>query len=292
MVTTRPPGWPGTRAPVLEYDGVGFGFHADPHGLFHGVNLAVGRGEVVAIIGDNGSGKSTLLRMPLGLAAPRTGRVLFNGSELSAADHVPKLGFVGALPQVDGALPLPPELPVPLFRRTVTDAVAAAGGDTAFARKVADALNLDSHEAAGKRFGQLSKGLQCRHLWWLALAKPVDLLLLDEPFDGLDTDIKPKAEKLLREVIAARRTAVLIVSHHAHEIAPIADRIYVLEGKTLRPRGDAGYHAVVTTGDDSTPYRGLTAREFVNVVAEAVLGREPGEVVVVATVAVGEKGGA
>lgn len=259
------------RPPALEFDNTGHGFGADPLGLFANVNLRVWPGEVVAVRGDNGSGKSTLLRFAVGIGSPRAGRVLVGGQRVRGRDHAPGVGFVGALPQGDGAPPLPPELPVELLTRTALAAWGAAGADAAYARGVFEALRLGAPEVRGKRFGECSKGWQLKVLWFLAVAKPVDLLLLDEPFDGLDDTVKPVAFDLLAQALKRYRPAVLLVSHHYPEIARVADRVFELTGKALRPRGTRPYDVVLTTGGGRVEYRGLTGHELLDVLAEPLL---------------------
>jgi len=190
---------------------------------------------VIAIQGDNGTGKSCLSRLAMGLYEPQIGQVRLFGRSPGSQGHIPRLGFVGSLPQVDGDLPLPPDLPVDLFRRVVIDALFESGADVEWAGKVAMDLQLDATDVRGKRFGQLSKGWHLRFQWWAALAKPVSLLMLDEPFDGLSIKIKPTVFRLLREVIDRHGAAVFLVTHHLSEAFKSgAERFFVIEDQQLR----------------------------------------------------------
>jgi manganese/iron transport system ATP-binding protein len=227
-----------TGPPPVRLAGVGFGFRPDPNGwLFRDVDLSVSPGEVVAVRGDNGTGKSSLIRLGSGLYPPLAGRVEVFGRAVREQDHLPDVGFVGSLPQGDGDLPMPPDLPVALFRRTVARDLGCAGVDAGWATEVAGRLALDAGEALGKRFGQLSKGWQLRHQWWAALARRPRLLLLDEPFDGLDVTIKPAVFALRREARLAFGPAVLLVSHSASELVRAgADRVFDLRDGQLVPR--------------------------------------------------------
>jgi ABC-type Mn2+/Zn2+ transport system ATPase subunit len=264
-----------SAAPPLEFKGVGFGFGDDPCGLFQDVDLTINPGEVVAIRGDNGSGKSCLMRLAFGLYTPRVGSVKVFGRSVNAHDHLPHVGFVGGLPQCDGDLPLPPDLPVSLFRRVVTAALAESGADTAWSARTAEVLQLDAPEARDKQFGQLSKGWQLRHQLWAALGKPVRLLLLDEPFDGLDEHIKPAAFHLLQETVQRWKSAVLLVTHHFTEVAQTgACRVFDLAGRTLRPRAAGHLQAAVRVdgSDLNDPRVPVTGIELLGLVSQAVLG--------------------
>jgi ABC-type nitrate/sulfonate/bicarbonate transport system ATPase subunit len=174
-------------------------------------------------------------------------------------------------------------MPTSLYLRTVFAALSTVGADLAFARDVADALQLNGPETRGKRFGELSKGWQLRHQWFQAVAKPTDLLLMDEPFDGLDDTIKPVAFDLLRRAVNRYRPGILLVSHHYHEIARVADRVFELADKTLRPRGTRPYDATVVADGRRDDYRGLTGQELLGTLAETLLASRVANVELKAT---------
>lgn len=267
----------GAVRPVLEFENLGLGFGPDPVSLLEQVNLHVFPGEIVAIRGDNGGGKSCLLRMALGLFPPRVGQVKVFGSSPRGRDHVPEVGFVGGLPQGEGDLPLPPDLPVRTFRHVIMESLRAVRVDSTTAIEYAEMLGLDDPTIRHKTFGQLSKGWQLRHQLWAAFAKPVRLLLLDEPFDGLDQKIKPIAFKILERVVENHRPGVLLVSHHYSEIAESkATRVYELANKTLQLRAAGRLRASVVVNGNlvegfTDPVSGI---ELLGYIAELLLGEK------------------
>jgi len=257
--------------PLLEFRDIGFGFGESPCGLFGEVNLELRPGEVVAIQGDNGTGKSCMARLAMGLYRPRVGRVRLFGRPPGHHDQIPKLGFVGGLPQADGDLPMPPDLSVPLFRRVVTDALDEAGADLDWVGEVAEKMEVDAPEARSKKFGQLSKGWQLRFQWWAALAKPARLLILDEPFDGLSKKIKPVVFGLLREVIHRQGAAVFLVTHHPSEAFKAgAERLFEIADHRLREVSPGEFRvSVVVDGEEQVhSSRTLSAQELYEMAEE------------------------
>lgn len=261
---------------LLEFCDVGFGFDEDPCGLFGDVNLTICQGEVVAIQGDNGTGKSCLIRLAMGIYPPRVGRIRLFGRPPGHHDHIPRLGFVGGVPQADGDLPMPPDLPITLFRNIVSASLSDAGADLAWAGFVAEELQLDAPSVRGKKFGQLSKGWQLRFQLWAALAKPVTLLLLDEPFDGLFEDIKPTVFNLLREVVRRNEAAVLLVTHHPSEAFDAgAGRLFKIKDQRLCevPAGEFQVSVMVDGKERVNSCRTISAKELYEIAGSAAASR-------------------
>ena len=179
-----------------------------------GLTLDVEPGSAVALIGPNGSGKSTLLRGLLGLADLTSGTVRVLGTDPASARR-----RVGSLPQADSR---DTGLPVSL-RQVVTMGLYRSRGalrpigregrgavDAALERTGLSAL-------ASQRFGELSGGQQQRGILARALVSDPSLLLLDEPFNGLDRENRDALLELVRQLRAEGRT--VIVSTHDLEIA-------------------------------------------------------------------------
>ena len=174
------------------------------------VSLSVAAGEIVTVVGPNGSGKSTLLRLLVGALRPDTGRVR-RASGL-------RLGYV---PQ---RLSLPDALPVTVRRflsmpRRVDDAAAAA----ALTRAGCDGL-------AARPMQGLSGGQTQRVLLARALLDRPQLLVLDEPTQGLDQPGSAAFYRLLEELRAETGCAVLMVSHELHVVMAASDRVICLNG--------------------------------------------------------------
>lgn len=187
-----------------------------------GVSLALARGEVLGLIGPNGAGKTTLMRCIAGFEALDAGRIEFAGGRTprEAAFYLP-----------DGATPYP-ELRV----RRVLSLFAAAFGQTAdVVDRARAALGLDA--VADKRAGALSKGYRRRLLLAIALLAPQPLLLLDEPFDGLDLHQTRAVAALLRGLTETGR-GLLVSVHQLHDAERICDRFALLAEGRLLALGD------------------------------------------------------
>ena len=179
-------------------------------------------GEILGLIGPNGSGKTTLFECLAGLIPTDAGEVRFEGSPL-APSHRSHAFFY--LP--DGIHPWA-EQPAGWVLRFFS---ALYGPSNA---EYAAALQLDA--LSGTRVGALSKGETKRLLLALALTAPHPVLLLDEPFDGLDFRQTQEAMALLRTVSASGRTLFLSI-HQLADAARICDRLVLLNRGEVAGQG-------------------------------------------------------
>ncbi len=200
--------------------------------VVEGIDLEVPTGSVFGFLGPNGSGKTTTIRMLLGLAHPSAGRVRLLGQVMpEAADSV--LHRVGAL--VEG----------PAFHPYLSGRANLARLDTAdrradgrtSARRVDAALDrVGLLAAATKRYRAYSLGMRQRLAIAAALLTPRDLLVLDEPTNGLD----PQGTREVRSLIAslgAEGTTVFVSSHLLSEVEQVCSHVGVMhEGKLVTQR--------------------------------------------------------
>lgn len=197
---------------MLALRGAAFGY--DGRTRVAGLTLEVEAGSAVALIGPNGSGKSTLLAGILGLSELTAGEIEVLGTTPERARR-----DIGSLPQADQR---DHDLPVTL-RQAVTMGLYRSLGPVrpvgARGRAAVDAalerVGLAAH--AGRLFGSLSGGQQQRAILARALVADPSLLLLDEPFNGLDRENREVLLELLRELRTEGRT--VLVSTHDLEIA-------------------------------------------------------------------------
>ncbi len=186
------------------------------------LSFTVEAGEVVGFLGPNGAGKTTTLRMLLGLVRPDAGTATINRS--SYADLAEPLHQVGAVLEASGFHP----------GRTATNHLRvqalAAGVDPS---RIADVLALTGlTEAAGRRVGGFSLGMRQRLSLATALLPDPELLILDEPANGLD----PEGVRWLRDLLrgmAAEGATVLVSSHILAEVAHTVDSVVILDGGRL-----------------------------------------------------------
>lgn len=199
-------------APIVRLRGAAFGYAGISR--VAGLTLDIVAGSAVALIGPNGSGKSTLLRGILGLAELTAGEVEVLGTTPLRARR-----DIGTLPQSDtrdASLPLSLRQVVGMGLYRELGPVRPFGHRGGAAVNAAlDRVGLAS--LAGRRFGELSGGQQQRGILARALVANPRLLLLDEPFNGLDRENRDTLLALVRELRAEGRT--LIISTHDLEIA-------------------------------------------------------------------------
>ncbi|SOE27333.1 ABC-2 type transport system ATP-binding protein [Streptomyces sp. OK228] len=181
-----------------------------------GVDLEIGRGETVALLGRNGAGKSTTISLLLGLNEPDEGTVaLFGGAPEAAV----RAGRVGAM--------LQETRPVP--RVTVRELVSFVAGRYPAPLPVADALELAGiGDLAGRRVDRLSGGQAQRVRFAVALAGNPDLIVLDEPTAALDVEARRAFWDSMRSY-ARRGHTVLFSTHYLEEADAHADRILVID---------------------------------------------------------------
>ena len=213
----------------------------------NGVSLAVERGEVFGFLGPNGAGKTTTIGMILGLIYPTAGEVFLFGEPLTPSRTRP-LRRVGALVGASAAL-----VPYLSARRNL-GLVAELQGRDAAARidEVLDLVGLA--EAADRKAGDFSTGMKQRLGLAMALLHRPDLLILDEPTNGMDPAGMREVRNLLR-ALAAGGTTVFPSSHLLHEVQQSCDRVAVLHKGVVVAEGrvdellDAGKVVKVRVAD-------------------------------------------
>jgi ABC-type multidrug transport system ATPase subunit len=193
------------------------------------LSFSVRPGEVYGLLGENGAGKTTTLRMLATLVRPDEGRVLVDGID-AVADP---LGARARLAYVPAEAGLPPQLSA----REVVRLYAGIQG-VADARRKADALieRLGATRYADTPCGELSTGMKRRVVLARALVHEPQVLLLDEPTDGLDVLGRRDVLSLVREQAAAGRT-VVVSSHIMVEVERVVDRLGVVAKGRMAAEG-------------------------------------------------------
>ena len=251
------------------------------------IDLAVPRGAVYGFLGPNGSGKTTTIRMLLGLVRPTAGTVTLLGHEMPVGGHL-------ALPRV-GALVEGPAFHPYLSGRANLVRIDAMD-ETADPRTRTDRIDralarVGLTAAENKRFRQYSLGMKQRLGIAAALLQERDILVLDEPTNGLDPQGTREVRTLVRE-LSADGTTVFVSSHLLAEIEQVCTHVgimsrgaLVLQGRLDALRGAGSSTVTVTTPtvdaavavlhalgiDDAEPTNADTARGTLGEVApEAV----------------------
>jgi len=181
------------------------------------VSFTLPPGRVVGFLGPNGAGKSTTMRMMIGLTAPTAGTATFGGVPFHALTDPART--VGSI--VDGVGYHPGRKAIDELRITA----ATAGISRARCDEVLELVGLQ--EAATKRVGQFSLGMRQRLGLAQALLGDPEVLLLDEPANGLDPEGIHWVRQLLRH-LAGQGRSILVSSHLLGEISRLADEVMVI----------------------------------------------------------------
>ncbi len=205
-----------------------------------GVDLDVGRGEVLAIMGPSGSGKSTLLHVMAGVFPPDEGVVDYEGTNIADLNEVERsrlrlrsFGFVFQFGQLLPDLSAVDNVTIPLLLSGWSRKKALARARDALAE-----LGLADH--GEKRPGELSGGQAQRVAVARALISEPAVLFADEPTGSLDTLAAEKTMDSLLELVRSRRRTMVIVTHDPR-IASYADREVIVRDGVVSFRGGDGH---------------------------------------------------
>jgi ABC-type Fe3+/spermidine/putrescine transport system ATPase subunit len=193
--------------------------------LLNGISFTVAVGETVCLLGASGSGKSTLLRIIAGLELPESGRILFDGRDLTTSipPHLRDFGLVFQDYALFPHLDVHENVAYGLKMRRMVPAEIS--------ERVAAALELVSLTGFGARsVTDLSGGEQQRVALARALAIRPRLLMFDEPLGALDRTLREGLLNELRAILHRTRVPAIYVTHDQEEAFAIADRVLILHG--------------------------------------------------------------
>ena len=197
-----------------------------------GLSIAVEQGEFAAVVGPSGCGKSTLMKLATGLQFPHAGNVTVAGAQVSAPVKIAGMAF-----QAPTLLPwrtttenllLPLEI-VPPYRGEMRRRKAE------FRERAESLLASVGLAGQGHKFPwELSGGMQQRTSLCRALIHEPQLLMLDEPFGALDAFTREELWCVIRDLQAARRITIILVTHDLREAVFLADRVFVMSARPGR----------------------------------------------------------
>jgi branched-chain amino acid transport system ATP-binding protein len=225
---------------ILEISGIDT-YYGLGH-ILHGLSLSVAEGEVVALLGRNGAGKTTTLRSVTGLTPPRAGEIRYKGRNIAGLDthRISQMG-IALVPETRGIFSY--------LTARENLAIAQRKGS----RWQMDTV-LDRFPALRERMESKGRLLSGGEQEMLAIARALmtgpDLLLLDEPSQGLAPMVVSAVMETIRE-LKSQRVSMLLVEQNAEMALQLADRVYVIdhgavvfEGTSAALRND---HAVMAT---------------------------------------------
>ncbi|MCH3955879.1 MAG: ABC transporter ATP-binding protein [Olsenella sp.] len=192
-----------------------------------GVSLTVPTGAVYGLVGPNGCGKSTLISHLCGVMRPTSGDVLVLGEKVFENPGVKaRIACVPSEPYFIGS--------------------ESADGMAGFYRIMFPAFDLTRYLELERRFEvdhtkplrKLSRGMRAQAAIWLALSVRADVLLLDEPMDGIDPLARRRMWRLVLEEVAERGLTVLVTSHNLRELEGVCDHLGIMAMGTMREEVD------------------------------------------------------
>jgi NitT/TauT family transport system ATP-binding protein len=196
------------------------------------LDLSIAEGEFAAVVGPSGCGKSTLMKLVTGLQSPQGGSISVGGQKV-----VGPLKIAGMAFQAPNLLPwrstlenilLPLEIVQPHRKRLRSERAA-------YVAKVEALLAQVGLAGMGSKFPwELSGGMQQRASLCRALIHEPQLLMLDEPFGALDSFTREELWCVMRDLHAARKVTIILVTHDLREAAFLADRIFCMSSRPGR----------------------------------------------------------
>jgi ABC-2 type transport system ATP-binding protein len=203
------------QTPAILAEGIVKSYKGDA--VLRDLSFSVPRGSICGFLGVNGAGKTTTLRILMGFARPDAGKAMLLGQ---AAGSSPDINLhVGFVPEVKEPYPFASVAEVTKLTRGFYP-----NWDHALEKRLIDEWALPLKQRCSK----LSKGTAAKLSLLLAICRRPDLLILDEPTDGLDPIAQEQALRLIVEQVTARGMTVFFSTHHLNEVEQVADRVVLL----------------------------------------------------------------
>ena len=199
----------------------------DDFQALRGTTLHVKRGSVYGLVGPNGAGKSTIIRHLTGIYKQDAGEVYIDGEPIWENSAVKQR--IAYIPD-----------DIFYFHGSSIDSMCK------FYRSIYKNFDIDFFQQLGeyfpkidrkKKIRSLSKGMQKQVAFWLAIASKPDVLILDEPVDGLDPVMRKQVWSILMNEVAERNVTVLVSSHNLRELEDVCDHVGIMsEGSVILER--------------------------------------------------------
>ncbi len=210
------------------------------------VSFSVSAGEIFAMLGPNGSGKTTIIRMMLDILKPDAGSIAVFGQTLNEATKA----RIGYLPEERGLYRNVPVLDVMVY----LGQLKGMPGQEARQRSLALLEQLELGDFAHKKVSELSKGMQQKVQFAVTVLHQPDLIIIDEPFSGLDP-VNTLAIKQLLMDMRRQGCAIMMSTHQMHQVEEMADRLIMISrghqklyGPVSEIRNRFALHAIIVEG--------------------------------------------
>ena len=217
-----------TQKEILSFENISFAYSKESE-ILSEISFSINEGDVFGIIGASGIGKSSLLRLIAGLERPSKGSISYKGNIISGDSTFapPHKRGIGLVVQEKALFPHLNSLDNVMF--------GLKGSKEQKVTQALSFLNLLKAEKFATSFpNSLSGGEQQRVAIARALAPKPSLVLLDEPFSSLDTDLRRELRNETRALFRETHTTCILVTHDLEEAASFCDKVIKLEDKKIK----------------------------------------------------------
>ena len=227
-----------------------------------GLDLCVPQGAVYGLIGPNGAGKTTAIRCLIGMLRPDEGEILL--SEEPVYENGPVKERFFCIPDDPFFFPMASTRDMMRFYSRIYPRFDAARYE-----RLKDAFPVDEN----RPIRRLSRGMQKQSAFWLALSVHPEVLILDEPVDGLDPVMRRRVWSLILSDVAENETTVLVSSHNLRELEDVCDHVGMIDhGRCLRESSVSDLQENIVKAVLALP-EGAELPEGLDVVDHSVTGK-------------------
>ena len=199
--------------------------------ILENINLTLGGSKIIALVGANGAGKSTLFKSIMGIINPKDGNIIINGKNPKDALKNNLISYVPQIEEVDWNFPLIVEDLVMMGRYNHMNILRNV--TIKDKRIVKDSLDfVRMNEFKNSQIGELSGGQKKRIFIARALAQESKILLLDEPFSGVDINTEESLSMLFRSLVD-RGCLIIVSTHNLGSVPRFCDEVILLDKKLL-----------------------------------------------------------
>ena len=215
---------------AISFENVSFKYLKDSKFLLTDFDFEIKVGDKIGVIGGNGVGKSTLIKLILGINHPENGDILIYGRRNIWERNLSEIGYVGDPGYNSTHLGLPVNSTVKMIwdvlSKCYQDSISSKGIDM-----LSEGLNINA--LFNRNIRNLSTGERKRVMLATLLLKKPNILLLDEPLDGLDISVLPFVREELSKLCASSSKTVVYISHNRSEVDSYTNIVYELQNGQL-----------------------------------------------------------
>jgi urea transport system ATP-binding protein len=209
-------------------------FYGTSH-ILHGVTLDVPKGGMVSVLGRNGAGKTTLLRTVIGIVMPKSGSILFDGTDITHMKSYMRarqgISYVSQGREIMPDLTVRENLLLALLGKG-----AKANGVPEFVFEYFPALR----DLTDRKGGVLSGGQQQQLAIARAIVQEPDLLLLDEPTEGLQPSVVAEIQEIIKRIHSERGCKILLVEQNLEFVREVTQQFALMENGQIFVQGEVG----------------------------------------------------